>query len=249
MELHTIKLYDKPIQQIQQKKALITTLNAHSFNLAVFDSIFNKSLKESHFLIPDGISIVWAIKFLTGRNLKKITGNDLFEYEMQRLQKENGSCFFLGSNESTLTKIRKRVAKEYPNVRVKTYAPPYKATFTQEDSLAMLNAVNTYQPDVLFIGMTAPKQEKWAFLHFDHLKAGHVCCIGAVFDFYAGTINRAPKWMIQLGFEWFYRLIKEPRRMWRRYLIGNTKFIYYILKEKMSTLSWKPKISLRKLLF
>ncbi|MFA6912412.1 MAG: WecB/TagA/CpsF family glycosyltransferase, partial [Proteiniphilum sp.] len=92
--------------------------------------------------------------------------------------------------------------------------------------------VNKVEPDVLFVGMTAPKQEKWTYEYFDQLRAGHICCIGAVFDFYAGTVKRAPKWMIQIGLEWFYRLIREPRRMWRRYLIGNTLFVIGILKEK-----------------
>jgi N-acetylglucosaminyldiphosphoundecaprenol N-acetyl-beta-D-mannosaminyltransferase len=79
--------------------------------------------------------------------------------------------------------------------------------------------------------MTAPKQEKWAFANFNKFEAGHVCCIGAVFDFYAGTVKRAPRWLIKLELEWFYRLIKEPRRMWKRYLIGNAIFIFYILRE------------------
>jgi len=99
----------------------------------------------------------------------------------------------------------------------------------------MIQAINTVQPDVLFVGMTAPKQEKWAFQHFSQMQVGHVCCIGAVFDFYAGTVQRAPNWMIQLGVEWLYRLIKEPRRLWRRYLIGNTKFLGYILIEKLKS--------------
>ena len=80
--------------------------------------------------------------------------------------------------------------------------------------------------------MTAPKQEKWAYEHLSDLDARHICCIGAVFDFYAGTVSRAPGWMIAMGLEWFYRLIKEPSRMWRRYLIGNSKFIWLVIKEK-----------------
>ena len=96
----------------------------------------------------------------------------------------------------------------------------------------MLHAVNAVQPDVLFVGMTAPKQEKWAYHNHPNLLAGHTCCIGAVFDFYAGTVQRAPRVFINLGLEWFYRLAKEPRRMWRRYLIGNVKFIRAIIKEK-----------------
>jgi len=161
----------------------------------------------------------------------------LFFYEMERLQKVAGRCFFLGSSESTLAKIKKRTALEYPNVLVQTYSPPYKSVFSIEDNSSMIEAINAFHTDVLFVGLTAPKQEKWAYSHFDQLEVGHVCCIGAVFDFYAGTVNRAPQWMIKIGLEWFYRLVKEPRRMWRRYLIGNTKFIYYVIREKLS--SWR----------
>jgi N-acetylglucosaminyldiphosphoundecaprenol N-acetyl-beta-D-mannosaminyltransferase len=81
--------------------------------------------------------------------------------------------------------------------------------------------------------MTAPKQEKWAYNNFSNLDVGHICCIGAVFDYYAGTRKRAPRWMIDNGFEWVYRLISEPRRMWRRYLINNFKFIYMIMEKKL----------------
>ena len=96
----------------------------------------------------------------------------------------------------------------------------------------MIDAVNAIQPDLLWIGMTAPKQEKWAYKHINALNVkGHIGTIGAVFDFYAGTMERAPIWWQRNGLEWFYRLIKEPRRMWRRYLIGNVKFVGAVLKE------------------
>src|SRR5690606_25086690 len=100
-------------------------------------------------------------------------------------------------------------------------------------SQMMIEMVNSIEPDVLFVGMTAPKQEKWAFVHFDQIKAGHICCIGAVFDFYAGTVQRAPEWMIAAGMEWSYRLIREPRRMWKRYMLGNTLFVMEMLKSKV----------------
>jgi N-acetylglucosaminyldiphosphoundecaprenol N-acetyl-beta-D-mannosaminyltransferase len=143
---------------------------------------------------------------------------------------------FLGSSEAVLQKIKERAAIEFPNVEVHIYSPPYKTEFSDEDNAAMIAAINTVQPDVLFVGMTAPKQEKWAWKMINDkrlvINDCHVCCIGAVFDFYAGTVNRAPQWMINLGLEWLYRLVKEPKRMWRRYLIGNVKFIGYVLREK-----------------
>lgn len=226
------QLFNKTLESLDHGKISINTINAHCFNLAQQDELYQESLLDSDVLIPDGVSVVWAFKWLTGQKLKKIAGADLFFYEMERLQQTGGRCFFLGSAEANLKKIKDRAAGEYPNVKIKSYSPPFKPAFTSKDNTAMLEVINAFQPDVLFVGMTAPKQEKWAYQHFNQLQVGHVCCIGAVFDFYAGTVNRAPKWMIKIGMEWFYRLIKEPRRMWRRYLIGNTKFIWYIIKEK-----------------
>lgn len=213
-------------------KALINTINAHCYNMTKNDPFYQEALLNSDVLLPDGISIVWAIKWLTGQKLKKIAGADLFFYEMERLKHTGGKCFFLGSSETTLNKIKERISREYPNIKVDSYSPPYKPLFTIEENAAMLDAINTFQPDVLLIGMTAPKQEKWAYHNYNQLQTGHICCVGAVFDFYAETINRAPQWLIKLGLEWFYRLIKEPRRMWHRYLDGNIRFIWSIIKEK-----------------
>ncbi|MDR3651526.1 MAG: WecB/TagA/CpsF family glycosyltransferase [Paludibacter sp.] len=231
--LQNYTLFNQPLHTITQSKALISTLNAHSFNTLQNDVDFHNALQNSDVLLPDGISVVWAIRMLTGEKLQKIAGADLFYYEMERINALGGKCFFLGSSEDTLQKIRQRAKIEFPNVQVYTYSPSYKPEFNEDENKLMMNAVNAVKPDVLFVGMTAPKQEKWAYRHFDQLQVGHVCCIGAVFDFYAGTITRAPNWMIQLGIEWSYRLIKEPRRMWRRYLIGNVKFIGYVVREKI----------------
>jgi len=230
--LQNFTLFNQPLNTIRPSKVLINTLNAHSFNTVLSDVEFHKALNDCDVLLPDGISIVWAIRLLTGEKLHKIAGADLFKYEMERINILGGKCFFLGSTDESLTKIRIRAIAEYPNVKVFCYSPPFKSKFSLEESRTMIDAVNAVEPDVLFLGMTAPKQEKWAYENFDQLVVDHICCIGAVLDFYAGTIKRAPDWVIQIGFEWFYRLIKEPRRMWRRYLIGNTKFIGSVLREK-----------------
>ena len=227
IKLFTNNLYDLPIQ-----KMLITTINAHSYNIAQKDREFAEALYKSDILLPDGISIVFAQYFLTGKKISKVAGADLFFYELNRLNIKGGKCFFLGSTEDTLSLILKHLAIDFPELRVQTYSPPFKDEFSIEDNRSMIRAINTFNPDVLFIGMTAPKQEKWAYNHFSELAACHVCCIGAVFDFYAGTVKRAPSWMIKFGLEWFYRLCKEPKRMWRRYLIGNARFIWMVLKEK-----------------
>ncbi len=238
--LKLFQLHNQPINQLSSfKKLLISTLNAHSYNIAQTDALFEEALLKSDVLIPDGISVVWAAKWLSRNaetshalSLRKIAGADVFFYEMARVEKIAGKCFFLGSSETTLGKIKDRAFIEYPHIKVECYSPPYKPEFTAEDNKAMLEVINAFQPDVLFIGLTAPKQEKWAYQYFNQLMVGHVCCIGAVFDFYAGTVKRAPQWMIKIHMEWFCRLIKEPSRMWRRYLVGNTKFIWAVVKEK-----------------
>ena len=230
--LHTYTLFNEPLDRIGPSKVLITTLNAHSFNTLRDDAEFKTALINSDVLLADGIGVVWATKMLTGKKIKKIAGDDLFHYQMNRLNNSKGKCFFLGSANETLKKISDRAAIDYPNVQVQYYSPPFKPEFSKEDNLIMVEKINAVAPAVLFVGMTAPKQEKWAFQNFKDLDVGHVCCIGAVFDFYAGTSKRAPKWMIGIGMEWLYRLISNPKRMWRRYLIGNAKFISTVFKEK-----------------
>lgn len=231
--LQKFELYNGSLQELQPTKRLINTINAHSYNTLRNDASFREALQGSDMLLPDGISMVLAMRLLRGDKIKKIAGFDLFQFEMKRLNSISGKCFFLGSSEKTLDLIKERAKKEYPNIEVYSYSPPYKAEFSEEDNLAMISAVNEVVPDVLFIGMTAPKQEKWSFQNFDNLNAGHICCIGAVFDFYAGTVKRAPSWMISIGMEWFYRLVREPKRMWRRYLIGNSLFVFQVIKEKI----------------
>ena len=284
--LSETSLYSKLLSDLPAGKLLITTLNAYSYNVAQRDEAFAEALMKSDVLLPDGISVVLAAKWLTSKalkqelrmKLKKIAGEDLFYWEMERLQKQAASSkqqaakvFFLGSTEVVLSEIQKRAGVEFPNIEVHTYSPPYKEEFTDEDNTAMMAAISAVQPDVLFVGMTAPKQEKWAYklvnslqlivdsermkdeLHSSANKSNvkhvdsipttnyqlptnlHICCIGAVFDFYAGTVQRAPGWMINIGMEWFYRLLMEPRRMWKRYLLGNLEFVIRVIKEAVSS--------------
>jgi N-acetylglucosaminyldiphosphoundecaprenol N-acetyl-beta-D-mannosaminyltransferase len=230
--LITSSIYSYPLDALPSKKLLINTINAHCYNVAQIDEDYAEALKRSDVLLPDGVSIVIAARFLNGLKFKKIAGEDLFFYEMNRLNKMKGTCFFLGSKETTLKRIFKRANLEFPETKVFGFSPPYKSKFSDQDNAEMISAINLRKPDVLFIGMTAPKQEKWAFEHYNELESGHICCIGAVFDFYSGMYKRAPGWIIKIGLEWLYRFIQEPGRMWRRYLIGNPKFLLSIIKEK-----------------
>ena len=223
------------LAMLPEGKLLINTVNAHSYNTAQRDPLFAEALLRGGALIPDGAGVVMAMRWLYGRRIERVAGADLFDYEMARLNERGGTCFFLGSSERTLALIRERAARDYPRIRVATYSPPYKPVFTPEDDRAMVEAVNAARPDLLWVGMTAPKQEKWAYAHFAELDVrGHAGTIGAVFDFYAGTVRRAPRWWQDHSLEWLYRLLREPRRMWRRYLAGNVLFPWNVAREARS---------------
>lgn len=225
----------KELNKLPDRKFLINTINAHSYNTALKDSLFAEALQSSDVLIPDGASIVKACKWINANSkpTERIAGWDLFTFEMERLNNKGGKCFFMGSSEKVLKLIKEKAKDVYPNIYVETYSPPYKPEFTKEENTAIINAINKANPDLLWIGMTAPKQEKWTYSHWNELNIHcHVGTIGAVFDFFAGTMQRAPIWWQEHSLEWLYRLIKEPKRMWRRYIIGNTLFIYNIMKEK-----------------
>ena len=223
------------LANLPEGKLLINTINAFSYNNARKDVLFEEALLKGDVLIPDGISIVRVCKWLNAKSQPKqrIAGWDLFIFEMQKLNKKCGKVMFLGSSEKVLKLIREKAALVYPNLEVVTYSPPYKPQFTVEDDLNMVKAINDANPDLLWIGMTAPKQEKWTYANWDRLNIHcHVGTVGAVFDFFAGTYKRAPLIWQKLGLEWLYRLLAEPRRMWRRYIIGNAEFLSLVFREK-----------------
>lgn len=257
LKLKDLKLVEsrEALNEILEGKVLINTINAHSFNRAQKDQLFAESLRTVHggglkvngseecvkYLIPDGASIIKACRMVKAKSRPKerIAGWDLFAFEMQRLEGKSKSedgkrlkVMFMGSSEKVLGLIKERAAKDYPHLEVVTFSPPYKPKFSEEDNRAIIKAINEADPDLLWIGMTAPKQEKWTYSHWKDLNIHcHVGTIGAVFDFYAGTAKRAPERWQEHSLEWLYRLLKEPKRMWRRYLIGNPLFIFYIMRE------------------
>ena len=248
------------LASLPEGKLLINTINAHSYNTARKDKLFAEVLMNGDVLIPDGVSIVKACRWIKAKSQPKerIAGWNLFSFEMDKLERESEKCemlnvklegnnstlntqhstlkkmvMFMGSSQRVLDLIVKRAAEVYPHLKVVTYSPPYKPEFSDEDNKAIIDAINAADPDLLWIGMTAPKQEKWTYSHWKDLNIHcHVGTIGAVFDFFAGTVERAPMWWQRHGLEWLYRLLKEPKRMWRRYIIGNALFLWNMLNEK-----------------
>lgn len=217
---------------IYSNNIVINTINPHSFIVSMNDLDFKSALINSDILIPDGIGIVWGINSLYGEKIKRISGFDLFAHMMKIAHEKRLRCYFLGSTDLVLEKIKTNIASDFPNVTFGSFSPPYKTQFSIEENDEMINNINSFKPDFLFIGMTAPKQEKWLFANRNKLEFKAAASIGAVFDFYAGTVKRPSQFWINLGLEWLPRFLKEPKRLWKRNLISTPYFIFFVLKKK-----------------
>lgn len=213
-------------------KMIINTINPHSYCEAKKDQLFAQALATSDLLLPDGSGIVLATKIILGKKINKIAGTDIHRFLLDKSNAKSQKVFYLGASDSTLQLIEKRIATEFQNIQFSSYSPPYKPEFTTEDTKAMLAAVNRVKPDILFVGMTAPKQEKWVYANQEQIEANVIVSIGAVFDFFAGTVKRSGPIWIKLGLEWLPRLLKEPRRLWKRNFVSTPLFLWDVVKAK-----------------
>ncbi len=216
-----------------QSQMVINTINPHSYATAKKDKIFKEALKQSDVLLPDGIGIVLAIRFLSGIKTSPITGSDIHQKLLEHAHVNKLKVFYLGASSQTLALIINKVEKQFPEIEIDTYSPPFKVQFSESDNLKMVRKVNSFQPDILFVGMTAPKQEKWVYQNKASLNPNIICSIGAVFDFYAGTIKRPRRFWQQIGLEWFVRLVNEPRRLFKRTLISAPVFLFDVIIAKV----------------
>ncbi len=218
-----------------KRSSYMACANPHSLVIASKDPLFMKALKAADILLPDGTGIIFAAKFLNLPLNNKVAGSDFFR-ECNKKAETIGYIryFFLGSSQKVLELISERLKKEYPNIKVcGTYSPPFKNEFSTKDNEKMVQAVNEAEPDILWVGMTAPKQEKWIYENRNKLNAPFIGAIGAVFDFYAGTKKRSSPFWIKIGLEWLPRFLKEPKRLWERNMKSTPIFLWWILIAKL----------------
>jgi len=210
--------------------------NPHSLVVAGNDPEFSRAIHQADLVTPDGVGIVLASRLLAGSIRERVTGTDIFLGLNQKLNEQGGvNCFFLGSAPATLEKIVARMHKDFPNLCVAgTYSPPFKTEFNEEDNEVMINTINQAKPDILWVGMTAPKQEKWIYANRNQLEVKFIGAVGALFDFYAGNVKRSHPIFQHLGLEWLPRLLQEPRRLWRRNFISSPIFLFKVFKHKFS---------------
>ena len=232
----------EPNPQAPYPQTWFACMNPHSYVVALDQPQFGQALRSSTWLVPDGVGIVLASKILKGSIRARITGHDVFTAVSKAVNTRGAfSTLFIGSTEPTLALISDRYRSEFPNAReIHTFSPPFRSEFSAPDIAAIVDIVNRHRPDLLWLGLTAPKQE--LLLH--HLKQsaqfGFGGAIGAVFDFYAGNVRRSPEVFHRLGLEWLPRLVQQPHRLWRRMLISAPIFVRDVLRAAIARKTRAP---------
>lgn len=210
------------------KSCIVNTINPHSYIMSKTDVVFSDALRFSDFLIPDGSGIVLASRLLTDVVLHKVSGFDFFNTVINNADKSRQRILFIGSTVNTLAGIESKMSIDYPNVTVGTYSPPFVDEFSDSEISHIKELISSFKPDYVFIGLTAPKQEKLIANLYSSLDScvKIISGIGAVFDFYSGVIKRPSEFWIKLHLEWLIRLLGEPKRLWRRNFISTPLFLF-----------------------
>jgi N-acetylglucosaminyldiphosphoundecaprenol N-acetyl-beta-D-mannosaminyltransferase len=214
----------------RRSSVVFACANPHSLVVAQSDPSFQFALTQANLVVADGIGVAFMARLVGVQIGPRITGTDYFQAVLEALQQRGGGrVFFFGSSQRVLDLIAKRFASDFPSLIIcGMLSPPFRS-WSDEENRRMVQVINDAKPDVLWVGMTAPKQEKWVEENRHNLTVPVIGSIGAVFDFYAGTYARAPQWVCRIGLEWAYRFLLEPRRMWQRNCVSAPKFLWLVL--------------------
>ena len=225
-------LVDEIVVRARQR---ITTLgcyaNAHTVNLACRDTEYRQVLRQCDLLYADGVSLVWASQFAESPISRRITAMDYLPVLADRCAREGLSLFLLGSRPGIIDKAARQLQSSHPDLRIVGWHHGY---FDLADSEQVIDRINAVNPDILLVGMSSPRQEFWLRESGDKLQAPVRWCVGALFDYLGGDERRAPAWMRRLGCEWLFRLAVDPVGKWRRYLLGNPRFIWNALRWRLA---------------
>jgi N-acetylglucosaminyldiphosphoundecaprenol N-acetyl-beta-D-mannosaminyltransferase len=196
------------------------------------DNEFKKIYDNASLVLADGMPLIWASKLLNVPLKEKVSGSDIFPMLCELASLNNLNVFFLGGLEGVAEKAAIKLKKINPGLNVVgVYSPPFGFENNKVENNKIINLITDCKPDILFVGLGSPKQEKWIYDNLTKLKVPVSLGIGASFDFVAETIKRAPNWMQRSGLEWFWRFLQEPKRLFKRYFIEDSKFVLMVIKE------------------
>lgn len=225
----TIRRVEKIIEKGKPTQHVV--INASKVNLMEDDPELRRIVNSCPLINADGASIVWAAKILGVPLKERVTGCDLFQ-ELVRVASEKGYKIYLfGAKEEVVSKVKAIYEEQYPGIQIVGYRNGY---FTEADEPEIVNNMAESGADMMFVAFSSPKKEYWVNKYIDQLNIPFVMGVGGSFDIVAGVTERAPKWWQDHGLEWFYRFIQEPRRMWKRYIIGNARFVSLTYKYKFN---------------
>ena len=224
----TINKIDNAI--ISNKQVHHCVINAGKVVKIQNDEILKESVINSDIINADGMSIVWAVRFLGYKIQERVAGIDLMENLIRLAHEKKYSCFFLGAKEEVVKNLVSHYSVKYSKKIISGYRDGY---FDEKDEKDIIEIIKKSNAEFLFVAITSPKKEIFLNKYKNELKnINLIMGVGGSFDVIAGTVKRAPKYMQEIGLEWFFRFIQEPKRMWKRYLIGNLKFVILIFKAK-----------------
>jgi len=212
----------------------VAAANTHVVTLARRNAEFRQALKHFDLLLPDGMPLVWCINKLAHKHLQDRVYGPTFMWKCLETTQGEASHFLLGGTEELLRALSARLKAVYPRILLAgSYAPPFGNWDAEEDE-RILQRLQASGAGFIWVGMGCPKQEMWIARHKARLPAGVYCAVGAAFAFHAGQVRQAPPWMQRRGLEWAFRLAAEPRRLWKRYLVNNSLFLYYLAKDALT---------------
>lgn len=216
---------------MNKKPSYIVTPNVDHIVKLEDDAEFKKVYKNADLILTDGMPLIWISRLKKSPIKEKVSGSDLFPRICKLASQKEYKVFLLGAAEGVAIKAAKNLEEKYKGLNiVGTYSPSYGFESNEGEIDNIIKIVNEARPDILAVGLGAPKQEKFIYNYKDKLSVPVSLAIGASIDFEAGNVKRAPKWMQHSGLEWFYRLIKEPKRMFKRYIIDDLKIIRLLIK-------------------
>lgn len=231
----TIQLFKTWIKTGEKKRICVTPVNCV---LWAYDQEELRALYNSAALnLPDGVPLIWASKLLRKPIRGRVTGLDLLPEFSKIGNDENYRFFFLGAKEGVAELLAHKLAAKYPNLIIAGYySPPFADKFSLEENAKMVNMINAARPHVLWVSLTAPKQDYWIHEHFDNLNVNVAIGVGGAFEVTAGLIKRSPAWMQKNGLEWLYRFLQEPKRLFRRYFLEAPVFIPLVFLQRFNLL-------------
>jgi N-acetylglucosaminyldiphosphoundecaprenol N-acetyl-beta-D-mannosaminyltransferase len=215
---------------IAHESRYVCICNVHSVVTASQDAAFNQIVSNADMATPDGAPVAWLMRKLGHADQQRINGPDLMWKYCEQTQYRDESVFFYGSSEATLALLKTKLSSAFPTLKIAGLISPPFRTLTSAEDMAIIEQINTSGANVVWVSLGCPKQELWMAEHRGRINAVMVG-VGAAFDYHAGTLKRAPLWMQHNGLEWFYRLVSEPERLWKRYLITNTLFVLKAIRQ------------------